>query len=142
MSLKHVLCALYGKLKLNSDLGNSKHIQCVVGRKTCVHLCCLICCHIQQQHWHYGCHPECNRLLPAQQYFQLRFHFFFFSFLLVMPEMNIKSSACICYTVLLGFCCQLVPCCVLLSRYLTGMVDKRTLEKYEREAKEKNRETW
>ncbi|KAJ8317872.1 hypothetical protein KUTeg_002963 [Tegillarca granosa] len=26
--------------------------------------------------------------------------------------------------------------------YLTGMVDKRTLEKYEREAKEKNRETW
>jgi len=25
---------------------------------------------------------------------------------------------------------------------LTGMVDKRTLEKYEREAKEKNRETW
>lgn len=27
-------------------------------------------------------------------------------------------------------------------RYLTGMVEKRTLEKYEREAKEKNRETW
>ncbi|NXF29178.1 ERF3A factor, partial [Nyctibius bracteatus] len=27
-------------------------------------------------------------------------------------------------------------------KYLTGMVDKRTLEKYEREAKEKNRETW
>jgi len=26
--------------------------------------------------------------------------------------------------------------------HLTGMVDKRTLEKYEREAKEKNRETW
>lgn len=26
--------------------------------------------------------------------------------------------------------------------YLTGMVDKRTLEKYEREAREKNRETW
>jgi hypothetical protein len=26
--------------------------------------------------------------------------------------------------------------------YLTGQVDKRTLEKYEREAKEKNRETW
>ncbi|KAG5447509.1 Eukaryotic peptide chain release factor GTP-binding subunit ERF3A [Clonorchis sinensis] len=26
--------------------------------------------------------------------------------------------------------------------YLTDMVDKRTLEKYEREAKEKNRETW
>uniref|UniRef100_G3VIP3 Tr-type G domain-containing protein n=1 Tax=Sarcophilus harrisii TaxID=9305 RepID=G3VIP3_SARHA len=26
--------------------------------------------------------------------------------------------------------------------YLTGMVDKRTLEKYQREAKEKNRETW
>ena len=25
---------------------------------------------------------------------------------------------------------------------LTGMVDARTLEKYEREAKEKNRETW
>jgi peptide chain release factor subunit 3 len=25
---------------------------------------------------------------------------------------------------------------------LTGMVDKRTLEKYEREAKEKNRESW
>lgn len=25
---------------------------------------------------------------------------------------------------------------------LTGMVDVRTLEKYEREAKEKNRETW
>lgn len=31
---------------------------------------------------------------------------------------------------------------VFLARYLTGMVDKRTLEKYEREAKEKNRETW
>ncbi|KAG7258884.1 hypothetical protein CRUP_035622 [Coryphaenoides rupestris] len=29
-----------------------------------------------------------------------------------------------------------------LDRYLTGMVEKRTLEKYEREAKEKNRETW
>ena len=28
------------------------------------------------------------------------------------------------------------------SRYLTGMVEKRTLEKYEKEAKEKNRETW
>lgn len=27
-------------------------------------------------------------------------------------------------------------------RYLTGGVDKRTLEKYEREAREKNRETW
>jgi len=26
--------------------------------------------------------------------------------------------------------------------FLTGMVEKRTLEKYEREAKEKNRETW
>jgi peptide chain release factor subunit 3 len=26
--------------------------------------------------------------------------------------------------------------------YLTGMVDKRTLEKYEREAKEQNRESW
>lgn len=26
--------------------------------------------------------------------------------------------------------------------YLTGMVDKRTLEKYEREAKDKNRESW
>ena len=26
--------------------------------------------------------------------------------------------------------------------FLTGMVDKRTLEKYEREAKEKNRESW
>lgn len=32
--------------------------------------------------------------------------------------------------------------CALIERYLTGMVDKRTLEKYEREAKEKNRETW
>lgn len=31
---------------------------------------------------------------------------------------------------------------LFLTRYLTGMVDKRTLEKYEREAKEKNRETW
>uniref|UniRef100_A0A3B5MB79 Tr-type G domain-containing protein n=1 Tax=Xiphophorus couchianus TaxID=32473 RepID=A0A3B5MB79_9TELE len=29
-----------------------------------------------------------------------------------------------------------------VGQYLTGMVDKRTLEKYEREAKEKNRETW
>uniref|UniRef100_A0A4W3IFV0 G1 to S phase transition 1 n=1 Tax=Callorhinchus milii TaxID=7868 RepID=A0A4W3IFV0_CALMI len=29
-----------------------------------------------------------------------------------------------------------------VGKYLTGMVDKRTLEKYEREAKEKNRETW
>jgi len=29
-----------------------------------------------------------------------------------------------------------------VCRYLTGQVDKRTLEKYEREAKEKNRETW
>lgn len=27
-------------------------------------------------------------------------------------------------------------------RFLTGGVDKRTLEKYEREAKEKNRESW
>ena len=26
--------------------------------------------------------------------------------------------------------------------YLTGMVDKRTLEKYEKEAKEKGRESW
>jgi hypothetical protein len=26
--------------------------------------------------------------------------------------------------------------------YLTGMVDKRTLEKYERDAKELNRESW
>ena len=30
----------------------------------------------------------------------------------------------------------------LPPRYLTGQVDKRTLEKYEREAREKNRETW
>uniref|UniRef100_A0A4W5RCB2 G1 to S phase transition 1, like n=1 Tax=Hucho hucho TaxID=62062 RepID=A0A4W5RCB2_9TELE len=29
-----------------------------------------------------------------------------------------------------------------VGEYLTGMVEKRTLEKYEREAKEKNRETW
>lgn len=28
------------------------------------------------------------------------------------------------------------------NRFLTGQVDKRTLEKYEREAREKNRETW
>jgi peptide chain release factor subunit 3 len=27
-------------------------------------------------------------------------------------------------------------------RFQTGMVDKRTLEKYEREAKEQNRESW
>ena len=27
-------------------------------------------------------------------------------------------------------------------RYLMGQVEKRTLEKYEREAKEKNRESW
>ena len=27
-------------------------------------------------------------------------------------------------------------------RFQTGNVDKRTLEKYEREAKEKNRESW
>ncbi len=26
--------------------------------------------------------------------------------------------------------------------FLTGMVDKRTLEKYEKEAREKNRESW
>lgn len=31
---------------------------------------------------------------------------------------------------------------VVVVRYLTGQVDKRTLEKYEREAREKNRETW
>lgn len=36
----------------------------------------------------------------------------------------------------------LVFCFPITVRYLTGMVDKRTLEKYEREAKEKNRETW
>ena len=30
----------------------------------------------------------------------------------------------------------------LFCRYLTGQVDKRTLEKFEREAKSKNRETW
>lgn len=29
-----------------------------------------------------------------------------------------------------------------LCRYLTGQVDKRTLEKFEREARAKNRETW
>ena len=33
-------------------------------------------------------------------------------------------------------------CVIHCLRYLTGMVDKRTLEKYEREAKEKNRESW
>ena len=33
-------------------------------------------------------------------------------------------------------------CFPITVRYLTGMVDKSTLEKYEREAKEKNRETW
>ncbi len=32
--------------------------------------------------------------------------------------------------------------CCMCVRFLTGQVDKRTLEKYEREAKEKNRETW
>ena len=32
--------------------------------------------------------------------------------------------------------------CVCFDRYLTGRVEKRTLEKYEREAKEKNRESW
>lgn len=31
---------------------------------------------------------------------------------------------------------------VLLHRFLTGQVDKRTLEKFEREARAKNRETW
>ncbi|OAF66781.1 hypothetical protein A3Q56_05511, partial [Intoshia linei] len=31
---------------------------------------------------------------------------------------------------------------LLFCRYLTGMIDKRTLEKYEREAKELNRESW
>ena len=31
---------------------------------------------------------------------------------------------------------------MVFFRFLTGQVDKRTLEKYEREAKEKNRETW
>ena len=29
-----------------------------------------------------------------------------------------------------------------LCRFLTGQVDKRTLEKFEREARAKNRETW
>jgi peptide chain release factor subunit 3 len=29
-----------------------------------------------------------------------------------------------------------------MKRYLTGMVDKRTMEKYEREAKEIGRESW
>jgi peptide chain release factor subunit 3 len=28
------------------------------------------------------------------------------------------------------------------GRFLTGQVDKRTLEKYEKEAKEKGRESW
>ena len=37
---------------------------------------------------------------------------------------------------------MLKPLCTSVYRYLTGMVDKRTLEKYEREAKEKNRESW
>lgn len=52
------------------------------------------------------------------------------------------------YTVLtevVGFSipCFWKPCFLpILHRYLTGMVDKRTLEKYEKEAKEKNRETW
>ena len=32
--------------------------------------------------------------------------------------------------------------CYLFSRVLTGTVDERTIAKYEREAKEKNRESW
>lgn len=40
------------------------------------------------------------------------------------------------------FCKNIFIWLVLFCRYLTGQVDKRTLEKYEREAKEKNRETW
>lgn len=43
------------------------------------------------------------------------------------------------FSVTSGFC---VCVCPRVCRYLTGMVEKRTLEKYEREAKEKNRETW
>ena len=39
-------------------------------------------------------------------------------------------------------CQPVLLLCFSRYRYLTGMVDKRTLEKYEREAKEKNRETW
>ena len=48
----------------------------------------------------------------------------------IISERHVKYSMCILGNFL--FC----------SRYLTGQVDKRTLEKYEREAKEKNRETW
>jgi len=29
-----------------------------------------------------------------------------------------------------------------LNSYLTGMVDKKTIEKFEREAKQRNRESW
>ena len=35
-----------------------------------------------------------------------------------------------------------ISCNFDILRQVTGMVDKRTLEKYEKEAKEKNRETW
>ena len=35
-----------------------------------------------------------------------------------------------------------MQCHFFICRYLTGQVDKRTLEKFEREAKSKNRETW
>ena len=31
---------------------------------------------------------------------------------------------------------------MLADRFLTGMVDPRLIEKYERESKEKNRESW
>ena len=33
-------------------------------------------------------------------------------------------------------------CFIAFYSFLTGMVDKRTLEKYEKESKELNRESW
>jgi translation elongation factor EF-1alpha len=39
------------------------------------------------------------------------------------------------------FCKETISYTLTIS-FLTGMVDKRTMEKYEKEAKEQNRESW
>uniref|UniRef100_A0A671V5P5 G1 to S phase transition 1 n=1 Tax=Sparus aurata TaxID=8175 RepID=A0A671V5P5_SPAAU len=53
-----------------------------------------------------------------------------------LPDAPKKEHVNVVFIGHVGAC----PFCTCL--YLTGMVEKRTLEKYEREAKEKNRETW
>ena len=63
---------------------------------------------------------------------------FFFFIYLKYPFSSFKIKSMRYYFIITKY--LMIAWC--LFRYLTGQVDKRTLEKYEREAKEKNRETW